>query len=566
MEQFTNITEQAIRDRVGAAALAEGYQYMYTGALTGLELNGSILKASCKGRANKIYRVQAQLGDGEIVEAGCTCPDGLNGRCRHVAALVLTWLNRGENFQRGQSVKEIIETLSRAELEEILLQIVQRRPDAKTFVERSAPQTVDKRETLKDKDYRTIVEAALVSEASNNSLWEIIDSLKLLGEDMLRQREWKTAVDIFVNIYQVIRARHAKNESSAADEICRDCVEDLMRLAVGTLEEQQVKHVGDVLFQELADAIEFDGTLDKEVIRWMSEMPEAHINRWAAMAWDALHHCQSKPARRLWGMVCLVFYGSRLEDETRLKLYKEIGWFGEIAQQFALEHKFDQIAVFLDSADDYEALIAVERLMKMGFPKQAFALVEKRLETKPSDVLKEWLNGHQVQIKADQEAIELAERMFALRPDIESYHRLRSESMRAGIWEETQDQCLLKLKESQQYELLMDIFLEDWDLERAVFLWQEDPTKISRQQSIQLAQLAEGSQPITAIKIYQELLETQLQSLVEAKISSASAAGEAIQKEIEMLVSRLKTLITRVYGAEAWTEYLASLRNRDLRI
>ena len=204
--------------------------------------------------------------------------------------------------------------------------------------------------------------------------------------------------------------------------------------------------------------------------------------------------------------------------------------------------------------------------MKMGFPKQAFALVEKRLETKPSDVLAEWLNGHQVQIKADQEAIELAQRMFTLRPDIESYHRLRSESMRAGIWEETQDQCLLKLKQSQQYELLMDIFLEDWDLERAVFLWQEDPAKISRQQRIQLAQLSEGSQPITAIKIYQELLETQLQSLVEAKISSASAAGEAIQKEIEMLVSRLKTLITRVYGAEAWTEYLASLRNRDLRI
>ena len=54
MEQFSNITEQSIRDRVGAAALAEGYQYMYTGALTGLELNGSILKASWKGRANKI--------------------------------------------------------------------------------------------------------------------------------------------------------------------------------------------------------------------------------------------------------------------------------------------------------------------------------------------------------------------------------------------------------------------------------------------------------------------------------------------------------------------------------
>ena len=566
MDQFTNITEQTIRERVGAAALAEGYQYMYTGALTGLELNGSILKANCRGRANKVYRVQAQLGDGEIVEAGCTCPDGMSGRCRHVAALVLTWLNRGENFQRGQSIKEIVETLSRAELEDVLLQIVERKPDAKLFVERIAPQTVDSRKTLKDKDYRTIVEAALAAESANASLWEVVDSLKLLGEDMLRQREWDTAVDIFVNIYQSIRLRYARNESNAADEICRDCIEDVMRLSITSLEESRVKQVGDILFKELSDSIELDGVLDKEVIRWMSEAPAGQINRWAAMAWDSLHRREQRSTRRLWGMVCIIFYGSKLEDDTRLKLYQEIGWFGQIAQQMALEHRFEQIPAFFDSADDYEVLIGVEQLVKMGFSKQAFALMEKRLSEKPSQPLSDWLKEHQQQVNADQEAIELAQRMFALRPDIESYHRLRNESLRAGIWDETQDQCLLKLKQSEQYELLMDIFLEDWDLERAIFLWQEDPTKISRPQSIQLAQIAEGSQPIVAIKIYQELLETQLQSLVESKISSASAAGEAIQKEIEMLVSRLKTLITRVYGAEAWTEYLASLRNRDLRI
>ena len=546
--------------------MAEGYQYMYSGALSGLELHGSILKANCKGRANKVYRVQARLGDGEIVEAGCSCPDGMSGRCRHVAALILTWLNRGENFQRGQSTKEIIETLSRAELEEILIAIAQRKPDAKILIERYAPQNVDKSMSAEVKDYRSIVEALLVAESSNASLWETIDALKLLGEDMLRQREWNTAVDIFVNLYQAIRIRHPRKDSPSADEICRDCIEDLMRLSAGSLDSSHMKLVGDVLFQELSDGIEFEGILDKDVLRWMSEMSASQVRKWAAQAWDALHRCQRKAARRLWGMICIIFYGSKLEVETQRKLYQEIGWFGEIAQQLALEQNFDLIPSYLSCAEDYEVLTAVERLLKMGYPKQAFALVDKRIKEKPSDVLADWLKGHQVQIKADQEAIELAERMFSIRPDIQSYHRLRTESLRAGTWDETQDRCLLQLKQSGQYELLMDIFLEDWDLERAIFLWQEDPQKIARPQTIQLAQVAEGTQPITAIKIYQDLLETQLQSLVDAKITSSSAAGEAIQKEIEMLVTRLKSLITRIYGSEAWTAYLASLRNRDFRI
>ncbi len=546
--------------------MAEGYQYVYSQALSGLELHGNLLKANCKGRGNKVYRVQAKLGDGEIIEAGCSCPDGLSGRCRHVAALVLTWLNRGENFQRGQSIKEIIETLSRAELEDILVAIVQRKPDVKILVERQAPQTTDKAKSIESKDYRSIVEALLITESANSSLWETIDAIKLLGEDMLRQREWATAVDIFVNLYSAIRLRHVRKESPVADEVCQGCIEDLMRVGGAPLDSARQSMLSEVLFEELSENIKIEGSVNKDVLRWMAEMPSTQIRKWAALSWDALHQCQQKAARRLWGMVCLIFYGTQLETQTQRKLYQEIGWFAELTQQLAQEQNFDEIPAYLSCADDYEVLTAVERLIKMGFPKQAFAVVEKRVKEKPSDILSDWLKGHMVQLQSDKEAIELAEKMFSIRPDIQSYHRLRTECLRAGTWDQTQDQCLLNLKQREKYELLMDIFLDDWDLERAVFLWQEIPEKISRPQSIQLAQMAEAVQPITAIKIYQDLLETQLQSLIDAKIANASAAGEAVQKEIEMLVTRLKSLITKVYGSEAWVEYLTSLRNRDYRI
>ncbi len=78
--------------------------------------------------------------------------------------------------------------------------------------------------------------------------------------------------------------------------------------------------------------------------------------------------------------------------------------------------------------------------------------------------------------------------------------------------------------------------------------------------------MAEQSQPVTSIKIYQELLESQLIALVEANILNASEAGENVRREIELLVSRLKELMTQAYGANAWPEYVKSLRNRDLNL
>ena len=564
-EEFSRITEESIRKRVGSASLAEGYRYMYSQALSGLELQGNLLKGNCKGRADKVYRVQAQLSENEILDAGCTCPQGMNGRCRHVAALVLTWINRGENFQRSQTIQEILNRLSRKELEETLETLIQRRPELKSVVEKMAPQAVWLQKNLSENDFRCLVEALLINN-TDNSLWDAIDSQKLVGEDLIRQREWDKAVQIFVSLYQAIRQRHSQGASVTADEICADCVEDLMRIPMTALDEKQIRKMGEVMFLELGESIETQGTLHKDVVSWMASGSVKQTQLWAAQAWDALHRCSRKAQRRLWGMLCLVFYGSKLDANTQKRLYQEIGWYAELTLQLAREQQFDEIPEALASADDYEVLTAVERLLQMNYPKQAFAVLEIRLKEKPSEILSDWLQKHRLQRQSDEEAIELAQRMFAIRPDKESYQRLRSEGLHAGIWDELQDRCLLQLKQTGQYQLLMDIFLDEWDLERAVFLWQEEPQKFQRSQIFQLAQIAEQTQPVTAIKIYQDLLESQLLAMVEANILSVADAGESVRREIETLVARLKDLMSQTYSANAWSEYVNSLRNRDLNL
>src|SRR3712207_3561600 len=49
---------------------------------------GATLKARCQGTAAQPYRVTATLGTTGVTQSTCSCPVG--GRCKHVAALLLS--------------------------------------------------------------------------------------------------------------------------------------------------------------------------------------------------------------------------------------------------------------------------------------------------------------------------------------------------------------------------------------------------------------------------------------------------------------------------------------------
>lgn len=57
------------------------------------------MRALCWGTAPEPYEVKVMLGENEVLSAECTCPYDWGGACKHVVALLLTYIHQPEAFE-----------------------------------------------------------------------------------------------------------------------------------------------------------------------------------------------------------------------------------------------------------------------------------------------------------------------------------------------------------------------------------------------------------------------------------------------------------------------------------
>jgi hypothetical protein len=99
---YPKITVTDIQGWTGSASFGKGQAYFRQGAILEPRRQGWTLKARCLGSSAPSYRVEATMGDEGIAEADCSCPVGSGGHCKHIAALLLTWLDDPDAFTRSQ--------------------------------------------------------------------------------------------------------------------------------------------------------------------------------------------------------------------------------------------------------------------------------------------------------------------------------------------------------------------------------------------------------------------------------------------------------------------------------
>jgi len=137
--QFKQLSEADLRAYSDEASFQKGYDYYLHHAIVEPTLSESVLRAFCHGSGLSPYRVVATLlpaGDKsahKVVSAGCSCPRG--GFCKHLVALLLTWIHQPERFVVRSRLMGRLDEKSREELLALLEQLVQRQPDIEPMVE-----------------------------------------------------------------------------------------------------------------------------------------------------------------------------------------------------------------------------------------------------------------------------------------------------------------------------------------------------------------------------------------------------------------------------------------------
>lgn len=88
-----------------------------------------MLKAQCRGSYSNSYSVSVECKPRGIANAWCSCPAEYEGRCKHVVALLLTWLHHPKQFLVVEPVEKVFEGKSREELVTMVKDMVEKFPE-----------------------------------------------------------------------------------------------------------------------------------------------------------------------------------------------------------------------------------------------------------------------------------------------------------------------------------------------------------------------------------------------------------------------------------------------------
>src|SRR5215210_5177821 len=98
-EKLPRLTEAHVREMASEKSFERGVDYYRDGAVFEPVRQALELRAQCEGSDYEPYQVSATLTKSGIAETSCTCPYDYGGVCKHIVALLLTYVHKPQAFR-----------------------------------------------------------------------------------------------------------------------------------------------------------------------------------------------------------------------------------------------------------------------------------------------------------------------------------------------------------------------------------------------------------------------------------------------------------------------------------
>ena len=144
------ISEQDIQELATATSFERGLSYFIRGAIQNPVRRGNMLQAECEGSAAVNYRLRVELSEARIADTWCSCPYDYGGICKHLVALLLTWVREPERFAVYDDLSEVLEAQPRETLVTLIGEMVRRDPSLYELIEQYRAQPPEPPPLLRD--------------------------------------------------------------------------------------------------------------------------------------------------------------------------------------------------------------------------------------------------------------------------------------------------------------------------------------------------------------------------------------------------------------------------------
>ncbi|MBI3969814.1 MAG: SWIM zinc finger family protein [Chloroflexi bacterium] len=580
MTTLPAITEQDVRARVGDQSFQRGQEYFRSGAIIDARRQGMTLKARCEGTSAPYYRLSVTFDDKGIAAADCSCPVGSGGHCKHVAALLLTWLDRPEAFVEVEELDTALARRSKEELVALVKQLLRRHPELDVLLETPLPTPLPaegaagsrSQQPVDPEVYRRQARAAfrgIVFERAYGTETGVVAELEPLmeiGDGLVEQQDYAGAAAV----YQAVADAVLENYETFHDEfgelsgVVQQCVEGIAGCLEHAPEGDPAREaIVKALFYIYHSDVEHGGLgLGSEVPALLREHTTAAERRMVA-GWvrDSMPRGGDRSddwRRRRYGDFLLELERDDLDDEAFLRICREAGRTRDLVDRLLALGRVNEAAKEAEQAGDYELLQLAAVFEQYGQGALAERLVEQRAKTSKDSRLLMWLKQRYVAQGKPADALAVVQQLFRGRPSFETYQEIRDLAQRLSLWQELHPKLHDQLRKASQTVLLIRIYLDEGEIDRALELVQAANRSTSPSGygygtgvDVEVARAAEETRPRASIEIY----ERQVERLIAQRNRPSYGAAAA-------LAQRVRAAYERLGEQDAWARYIAGLRDR----
>jgi len=574
MATIPQLSEQTIRARFDAQSWQRGRQYARDGAIINARTQGMTLKSSCIGSLPEPYRVEATFDARGIASAECSCPVGEEGYCKHVAALLMTWLERPEVFVALDDVDTALEQRDKADLIALIKRMLQRHPDLDILL--AMPGSDAESTPVNPAIYRRQIATMLAREpyqwGDEIGIGWNLREMVANGDGFLRQANYEAATGLYASVAAEIMEQYEsfEDEEGTLLHVVGMCAAGLGECLKNERDRADLREeIVEAIFGIFVFGMEWgDFDLDESLPDLLARHTTAAEKR---LLTEWIHeHLPSRAGsgldyrRQAYGALLLQLEADTLDDATFLRICRETGRTLDLVDRLLALGRTDEATKEAAQSNDYDLLQLADAFTQYGQDEIAVQLMMERSETTQDSRILVWLKEYCKASGNDAPALTFAERLFRMRPDFAEYAEVRALATRLDRWETIRPALLQMLMTARYTDLLLKIYLDEGETDRAITLaldtmrraqpslnYGYSATGYATPMTIEVAKAVEKERPRAALDIYQ----LHVERLIDRR-------GRENYRTASTFLSKVRDLYDGMDQYEAWTAYLAGLREK----
>ncbi|HEX4946485.1 MAG TPA: SWIM zinc finger family protein [Blastocatellia bacterium] len=555
--KLPKLTEAQVKSLASSQSYQRGVSYYHNESITNPVRQGMELRAECEGSDYEPYEVTATLNKNGVAETDCTCPYDYGGICKHIVALLLTYVHEPDSFEVLDDLQTDLSKLSKEELIQLVGDLVTREPKLKSVVNLSqAAPRGDK--AMNVSAYRTQAKRAMASE-SHNTMRRELKALRETAQRMAKAGDLLNAGAI----YHAALDEATKGYDNVAWEIDYDgyiCIEiDGLAEGLGKCLKESTADA-DTRWQWIQALLQAEYK-DHELggVSFAPSAGDALLKFTNEEEWQKIETAIRAKIHRgsSWEQESWVYFLSerRKKQSSKDDLIRELGSPQQQAELLIRKRKFDEaMPVLRGAVAGLPGLLKqfADSLLAAGAAPQALQLVEENTsDPRNRSTAYEWLVNYYEKHGALEELVDAQLQLFLIYPNFEAYKKLAEKSRQLGNWNPMRAAAMKAVEANKNHFLLMDILLYEGNLKEALELWPKAQWGWSVNYELKLAQACEQEMPKKALEIYQKIVEREI-----------NARNRENYKQAAQYLKKVRKLFETLEAQEEWRMYLAGLRTK----